>query len=103
MLVERNLAVCSVCLDLHGDHSFSCALARGASALVRGASDADGTWLPEAALAPGTRLRVFLAEEGAADDAWQVGEADWTTWKLPPGKSSPYMQQVYAPLFAAEW
>ena len=33
----------------------------------------------------------------------QVGEGDWSMWRLPPGKESPYMQAVYKPLFEAEW
>ena len=57
--------------------------------------------LPAGALAPGARLRVFLSEEGADEDAsaWQRGELDLTGWALPPGRESPYMQKHYAPLF----
>ena len=58
--------------------------------------------LPDAALAPGGRLRLFLsaADDDSAD--WQRGELDLTSFRLPPGKDSPYMQEVYAPLFNRE-
>lgn len=65
--------------------------------------DSSSLDLPEAAFAEGTRLRIFLSEEGGAADAWQIGEADWSMWRLPPGKESPYMQAAYKPLFATDW
>ena len=57
--------------------------------------------VPAEALVPGARLRVFLSEEGADEDAsaWQRGELDLTGWALPPGKQSPYMQKHYKPLY----
>lgn len=65
--------------------------------------------LTESALAPGARLRAVLAEEGVVsrddddDAAWQRGLLDLTTWPLPPGRDSPYMQAVYGPLFGQDW
>lgn len=68
----------------------------------------ESSLLPASALTPGSRLRVFLAEEGAEQSTgpsdiptWQVGELDLTMRRLPPGRDSPYMQGVYKPLFEA--
>lgn len=67
--------------------------------------DNSGLFLPPSALAPGGRLRAFLAEEGSDEDrdAWQRGELDLTMFALPPGRESPYMQSQYAPLFNHDW
>ena len=43
--------------------------------------------------------------EGADADAgcWQRGELDLSSFRLTPGRSSPYMQQNYRGLYEHEW
>lgn len=68
-------------------------------------SGSDGVLLPESTLAPGSRVRVLLSEAAEADEAmgWQRAEADLSMWKLPPGKDSPYMMDVYKELYQHQW
>jgi len=69
-------------------------------------------FLPARALAPGTRLRVFLSdiekdillpntEQGTA--IWQRGDLDMTMWQIPSGRESPYLPEPYAPLYNHPW
>ena len=75
---------------------------------AHGASEGGSVLLPESALAPGGRLRVLLSEESDGGDegglaSWQRAECDLSMWKLPPGKESPYMMEVYAPLYEHDY
>ena len=79
--------------------------------------------LPASALAPRSRLRLFLSDlqdfdpnnvaassrargdEATAVDAvdWQRGECDLTVCTVPSGKGSPYLPKPYEPLYQREW
>ena len=59
--------------------------------------------LPESALTPGGRLRLFLADvddlEGTTLEGGRVGEMDLTMWQVPAGKDSPYLPPPYEALY----
>jgi len=65
--------------------------------------------LPESALAPGQRIRMFLSDVDATPTAldpedreswlWNRGECDVVTFQVAAGGESEFLPQVYRPLY----